>query len=158
MSFTYSGNPATSNVDAVRYLIGDTDESEALVSDEEISFMVTRWMPFYDSIEWVAATVLDTLAGRYAREAQISADGVSITLSGLQQQFSAQAEALRNQYKNLFVGAQVDVGGIDAYEQHNPLVKPFAFGTGMHDNHSAGQQDYGGRDYPTYVPEEQPGV
>lgn len=35
-TWTYSGNPATDEKDAVRFLIGDTDGARQLISDEEI--------------------------------------------------------------------------------------------------------------------------
>jgi hypothetical protein len=156
MTFSYS-NPQHSELDAVRYLIGDTDSNGPLVTDEEIEYAISKWMPLYGTLEWVASTVLETLAGRYAREASFSADGVSVSLSNLQQQFAAQAEKLRNQHKNSFVGALVDVGGVSPYEGLEPGNKPFAFGTGMHDNVSAGFQDSAGEDPIYYVPEEHPG-
>jgi hypothetical protein len=143
----------------VRYLAGDTNEVEPLVSDEEIEFMISTWYPLYGTLEWVAAEVLDNLAAKYARETQISGDGVSVNLAGLQEQFAAQAARLRDQHRRLFVGALVDVGGVSPYEQTDPEIRSFAFGTGMHDNFYAGKQDYGGREYgPEYYPEEQPGA
>ena len=157
MTFSYSNDPQGSQLDAVRYLIGDTDTAGALVSDEEIEYALAKWFPMYGTVEWVASTVLDTLAGRYAREASYSADGVSVSLSNLQQQFAAQAEQLRNQHKNSFVGALADVGGVSPYEGLEPGVKPFSFGTGMHDNVSAGFQDSAGENIVTYIPEENPG-
>lgn len=158
MTWSYGGDPANSEIDTVRYLIGDTNTDEQLVTDEEIDFSIQKWYPLYGTYEWVAASVLDTLATRYAREVQLSADGVSVGLAGLRDQFAAQAVALRNQHQSLFVGALVDVGGIDAYEQPDLSVAPKAFGTGMHDNLAAGRQDYGDRGFPEYNAEQNPGV
>jgi hypothetical protein len=42
MTWSYSGNPSSSDKDAVRYLIGDTDSLNPLISDEEIAFDLTR--------------------------------------------------------------------------------------------------------------------
>ncbi len=42
MTWTYSGNPSASDKDAVRYLIGDTDTNNQLLSDEEIAYDLTR--------------------------------------------------------------------------------------------------------------------
>jgi len=41
MTWTYSGNPANSSSDAVRFLIGDTDTTDQLISNEEIAYLVT---------------------------------------------------------------------------------------------------------------------
>ncbi len=158
MTFSYSGDPANSALDTVRYLIGDTASSGAMVTDEEINYAINRWYKLYGTLEYVAAAVLDTLAARYAREAgSISADGVSVSLANLRDQFAAQAALLRQQHKSTFVGAQPDVGGISPYEGLEPDTKPFAFGKGFTDNDSAGRQDYGGADRPEHTPEEMPG-
>jgi hypothetical protein len=42
MTWTYSGNPSSSDKDAIRYLIGDTDTNNQLLSDEEIAYELTR--------------------------------------------------------------------------------------------------------------------
>lgn len=41
MPFTYNGNPSASTRDAVRFLIGDTDQATALLEDAEIDYIVT---------------------------------------------------------------------------------------------------------------------
>ena len=66
--------------------------------------------------------------------------------------------SLREQHKSSLVGGFPDVGGVSPYEGTHPEIKPFAFGTGMHDDKSAGRQDYGSQDFPEYYPEENPGV
>lgn len=40
-TWTYSGNPATDQKDAVRFLIGDTDGARQLISDEEILWAIS---------------------------------------------------------------------------------------------------------------------
>ena len=40
MSFTYSGNPETSTLDAVRFMIGDTNPCDPLLQDEEINYLI----------------------------------------------------------------------------------------------------------------------
>lgn len=41
MAWSYSGNPATSGKDEVRFLIGDTDDASQQLSDEEIQYLLT---------------------------------------------------------------------------------------------------------------------
>jgi hypothetical protein len=43
MAFTYSGNPGNSTRDLVRFLITDTDSTDALFQDSEIDYLVTLW-------------------------------------------------------------------------------------------------------------------
>ena len=38
MTWTYSGDPATNARDSIRFLVGDTDTNDQLVSDEEIAW------------------------------------------------------------------------------------------------------------------------
>jgi hypothetical protein len=42
VTWSYSGNPSASPLDAVRFLSTDTDESHQRVSDEEIAFLLTQ--------------------------------------------------------------------------------------------------------------------
>lgn len=42
MSWTYSGDPSTSDLDRYRFLVGDTDAGEPLLQDEEIAFILAN--------------------------------------------------------------------------------------------------------------------
>jgi len=145
-TYSYDG-AGTSDKDSIRFLLGDVDlhdASEWQVSDEEIMYAYDLWFPLYHSHSFVASTVADTIAARYAREASYSADGVSVSLGPAGDQYRALAASLREQHKSLFVGAVPDVGGITPDEQLEPNTKPFAFGKGIHDDVEAGPQEYGG--------------
>lgn len=62
MTTTYSGNPAASDRDAVRFWIEDTAEPFAL-SDEEIAYVLT----IYPSPMGAAAACARALAAKYAK-------------------------------------------------------------------------------------------
>lgn len=156
MAWTYT-NPSASDKDEVRFLIGDTDESDQLLSDEEINFLIDTWLTVHGTTFYVASIACETIAARLAREISYSADGVSVSLSELQAKYKQQAETLRMQHKELFVGGAPDVGGISAYEEQDIGIAPFIFGTGMSDNREAGRQDYGNRQGPDFYPEDFPG-
>lgn len=146
MAYTYT-DPSASDKDAIRYLIQDTDPygaQEWLVTDEEIMWSYDTWYPIYNSLPYVAAMVADTIAARYAREASYNADGVSVSLGPVGDQYRALAASLREQHKSLLVGGFPDVGGLAPDEQLEPGVKPFSFGKGLHDHIEAGPQEYGG--------------
>jgi hypothetical protein len=64
MSYSYSGDPATSDRDAVRYEVGDTNEKIHLVQDEEINYALIK----EGTILKAAARIAEGLAARYARE------------------------------------------------------------------------------------------
>lgn len=42
MTWSYSGDPASSEKDAVRFLVGDTDTNDQLLSDEEIDYVIVE--------------------------------------------------------------------------------------------------------------------
>lgn len=42
MAFTYSGDPSNSKLDECRFLLGDTDESNPILRDEEINYIITQ--------------------------------------------------------------------------------------------------------------------
>lgn len=43
MSWSYSGDPSTSPIDALRFLISDTDESNPIMQDEELQFLIAEY-------------------------------------------------------------------------------------------------------------------
>lgn len=144
MSFSYADHPLTSQTDEVRFLIHDTDEATALLSDEEIAYIIGRQASVYDDMLMAAALCAEIIAGRYAGEVSISSDGVSYSGDQLQQKYRGLAEALRTTYKSLSaVGGAPSAGGISRYEHPDRTVRPLSFGKGMHDNLWAGGQDWG---------------
>ena len=64
MSFTYSGNPANSDLDAVRWWIGDTNETQCLVQDEEIDYALAS----ESSVRLAAANVAEAIAAKATQE------------------------------------------------------------------------------------------
>lgn len=43
MSWSYSGNPSSSELDMYRFLISDTDEAEPVLNDAEINFILGKY-------------------------------------------------------------------------------------------------------------------
>lgn len=43
MSFSYSGNPAASPVDRLRFLLMDTNQNAAVFSDEELTYLINEY-------------------------------------------------------------------------------------------------------------------
>lgn len=140
-------NPtAAAKRNQVRLLIRDHDvDGEHYIEDEEIDFLVSQWWPVKGTTYWVASVAAENIAASFAPEASYSADGVSIGLGAVAQQFRDLAAALRAQHSALLTGGGPDVGGIAPGEETAPDIAPFDFGTGMHDNIEAGRQSYGSR-------------
>lgn len=147
MSFSYSGDPAASNLDEVRYRLGDTDSTNPLLTDEEIQFQINTWV--LDTTKgytntWAAAECAETIAARFAREVSYSADGVSVGGNELQTKYTELAGTLRSQYDRSQTLGGPDAGGMIQGEEFDSTIKPLSFSKGMHDNRRAGQQEYGG--------------
>jgi hypothetical protein len=62
MTWSYSGDPTSSDLDAARLLIGDTDTDHQLLSDEELNFFVSQ----YSNVYHAAALAAEALAARFA--------------------------------------------------------------------------------------------
>lgn len=67
MTFTYSGDPATSQSDAVRFLIQDVDSTDVLMQDDEIAFLLAQSSSVYQAAH-DACYVLATKFTRIANE------------------------------------------------------------------------------------------
>jgi hypothetical protein len=69
MTWTYSGNPASSTLDQVRFLSGDTDSTNPLLSNEEFNFLISQWSP---NTYWAAAFGCEAIAGKYQAQSDVS--------------------------------------------------------------------------------------
>jgi hypothetical protein len=82
VSWSYSGNPASSDRDQVRFLIGDTNTNDQLVTNEEIDWALTEGGPYTAAA--ISARAISALFARRA-DFEVSKD--------LKVSFSKQAEA-----------------------------------------------------------------
>lgn len=92
MTWTYSGDPSSTNRDAVRFLIGDTDNTAQLLTDEEIAFLLTQ----EGSSTSAAARACRSLAARFAYLIDQSVGDLSISYSQRYKQFSELAAQLES--------------------------------------------------------------
>lgn len=141
MAWTYVG-PADSEKDAVRFLLGDTDSDDQLIQDEEIIFLLEERQDRYHA----AADAAEQIAGRFSREVNQSADGLSWSGSSLQQQFFDLAEKLRKMGRRARrSGFAPYAGGLSKREREmddadQDLYKGH-FRSHMHDNDRGREQD-----------------
>lgn len=141
MTFSYS-DPRVIVRDGLRLLCGDTRSSQALLQDEEYDFVMAQW-PEEENSYMLASYCAETIAAKFAREIDFSADSQTVSASSLQQKYTELALQLRLRAKTSYAG-EVYVGGLDPFGVGpDPTIAPPAFGTQMHDAPEAGQQDYG---------------
>lgn len=63
MTWSYSGDPSSSDKDAIRFLIGDTDTDDQLVNDEEITYLLT----VEGNTLLAAARAAESIAAKFSR-------------------------------------------------------------------------------------------
>lgn len=118
MSFSYSGDPKSSEVDAMRFLIGDTDANQPIMQDEEIQYIIDTYGAGTNTTKY---ELFNRAATLFARDIKRSLGPQSEDPTSRLEFFTAQA----NYYKSL-----VAVGGVSAPKYKYPKV----FRKGMHSN------------------------
>ena len=93
MTWTYSGNPDDSTKDAVRFLTGDTDASDELVSDEEIRW--TEKQAGDGEIYAAAWRVMLSIAAKFSRLADQTVGELKVSLSQKAKGAMGQANELK---------------------------------------------------------------
>jgi len=95
MTATYT-DPSNSASDAVRFLIGDTDVTDAALQDVEIAFSLTQGG---DDIYLAASICARALAGKYANLVDTDFESVSSNYSNLRDNYNVLASNLERQSK-----------------------------------------------------------
>lgn len=131
--WTYSGDPTTSDKDAVRFLIGDVLNKDPLVQDGEIAYALTLRGTVYGA----AATCCRSLAAQYSRLADSVQADLRTTYSQKATAFARRARDFDSQ-DTMLGGALSWAGGISiadkqSREEDTDRVQP-AFNIGMDDN------------------------
>lgn len=98
MTWTYGGDPSANARDAIRFLIGDTDTSDQLLSDEEIAWVnseasgsATATTALYDA----GSRCCLAIASKLAREADKSVGDLSVSMSQRANAYREQAAELK---------------------------------------------------------------
>lgn len=107
MTWTYSGDPASTDNDAIRFLVGDTVSTDPLVENEEIAFALAQ----RGSTSGAAATICRSLAAKFAREADTHDDRLSTSHSQRSNAFRRMAEDYEEKAA-LSAGPAILVAGI----------------------------------------------
>lgn len=131
MAWSYSGNPASSDRDKARFLIGDVTQSPASITDEEFQYLISEAPE--PKAEMAAAEAADLWADRLAG---LSASSKSVGDLHIAQDYGAASERLHKLAARLRTR---HVGGIA------PLIfdtSASVFAVGMDDNPASGSGDY----------------
>ena len=126
MTWSYSGNPASSDTDAVRFLVADTQTSDQLISNEEINYLLT----VYNDPAFAAVAAARAIAAKFARQSDQSRSVGDLSLSESFSQKSEQYHHLADHLDSLAnefslppipkananaLGAEFTIGLLDKY-------------------------------------------
>lgn len=123
MTWTYSGDPSTSDLDQVRFLCGDTDPAYSFLSDEEINYLLNG----HTNLRRVAINAIEQIVTKLA------ASSVDYTI-GPESVKASQRMANFARIKRLL---QQDLRNGQAFPIMAPAEQPPCrplFDIGMHDN------------------------
>ncbi len=131
MTWTYNGDPSTSDRDAIRYLVGDTDTTDQQTTDEEIAWILTEEPNVY----FAAARAARTISAKFARKADKTVGDLSIKYSQSRDHYDMLAKDL--EVRGAVRAGSVYAGGIsktdkETVEEDDDRVKP-SFKRGIHD-------------------------
>lgn len=131
MSFSYSGDPENSKTDEVRFSLGDTQEADFVLSNEEINFLLKQ---NEDSINPTIIAACRKIKAHFAHLCDESVGRVKITFSQKYKQFELLLEELIE--SNTRMNVRPYAGGIsvsdkETRENNQDRVKP-AFRTDLH--------------------------
>ncbi len=131
MSWTYSGDPAGSDLDAVRFEIGDTIDLDPLLQDNEILHALN----LESTVLRAAVRCCEALARKFARQADSKLGPLDVKAS----QRALAYERLAQQLRSRIASSNAPyLGGLSKAEQQldaqNTDLKKPAFRRGIMDN------------------------
>lgn len=129
--WTYSGNPADSESDAVRFMVGDTIESRPLLDDKEVEWIVSQ----ATNLNIRAALACEALWSRFVAISDYTVGSVSKKFSDIAAKFKERAAQFRAEAtKNALVSFPAHlVSTKSALKSDSELTTP-QFGIGMADS------------------------
>ena len=134
--WTYSGDPANSDSDAVRFMVGDTIRERPLLDDLEVDWIITQ----ATNLNLRAALACEALWSRFLGISDYTVGSVSKKFSDVAAKFKERAAEFRKDaYKNARVSFPAHLCSTKrALEADNELEYP-EFSIGMADNPLATQ-------------------
>ena len=95
MAWSYSGNPADSPRDEVRFLVGDTDKDQQLISNEEVEFLLTIYPKSTGIANWeCAAECARTISSSFTKLINKTVGSLSLTYGDKAAQYAELADKL----------------------------------------------------------------
>lgn len=133
MAFTYV-DPSSGDRDKVRFLIQDTDSTDAHLQDAEITYLVSTWGNVYDA----AIAAAEIISGQYANKTNYSRSigdlSISESYATSAGEFRLVADRLREQKNRIYPPTpKINASAIVSTEDRTQTVFSTEFRTGLHD-------------------------
>jgi len=118
MSATYSGDPSASDLDHIRFVIGDTDVNDPLLQDGELNYCLSRESSFYGA----CALACESIGNRFSQEADvIMGTAMQLKLNARAQQWMSRAQ----DYRQRAVAAHApESGGMSKAQKEQDFSNP----------------------------------
>lgn len=124
MTWSYSGNPGYSGKDQVRFLVGDTDKTDQLLTDAEIEWTLQR----YNNAPMNAAIrCCESILSKFARMVDESVGEVKISFSQRMKSYAMTLTMLKSRLATedtSFYAGGISKSDKRAQEQNSDRVKP----------------------------------
>lgn len=131
--FSYSGDPMSSPKDQVRFLIGDTEADDMILTDAEIEWCIHN--RGHSSNYYLAASDAADLAGhKYSRIINRQTGTLTLTMSS-NNLFHERAKTLRQLASEMRIGPVLASDSLVAEIASHGGRRPPMFWLGMHDNY-----------------------
>jgi hypothetical protein len=139
MVWTYTGDPTDSAKDALRFHLGDTDQEDQLLSDQEINYLLQL---HGGNIYLATADAARTLAGKFSRQSDKQVGDLRLSLSQKSDHFWELAKKLELQGQKRVTPYAGGISKADKNKQRDreDRVKP-EFKRDMMENPSVARAD-----------------
>ena len=148
MTWTYGGDPSASALAAIRFLTGDTDTNDQLVSDEEIAWtnnQVTGSDTATTALYEVSYRVMVAIASKFSRLADQSVGDLKVDMfqkatNAREQAALLKQQALREGNTPTPYAGGISVSDKEIDEDNSDIVQPY-FSRGQWTNSRGGADD-----------------
>jgi hypothetical protein len=106
--WSYTGDPASSAKDSVRFHVGDVIKDDPQVNDEEIEYLLGDEG---GNVLRAAARVAETIAAKYARQVDKTVGGLSLSAGRRQEKYSQLAQKLWSRARSTGSGLAAPYAG-----------------------------------------------
>lgn len=129
--WSYTADPSTNPIDAVRMEIGDTDQADPQLQDEEIGYMLSQ----NGTPLWAAVSCCSALAAKYARQADKRLGKTAISAGQRMQHYLDLEKLLRRRAVSMVTpyAGGMSIAERDTFANDTDKVRP-AFTKDLHDD------------------------